>query len=64
MSKLADEYSSNLHPSIHINNQHKLEAKHHIFQYEILGRFIGDEMFETEFNEVSQLSFCCKLNKI
>ena len=48
------EYSSNLHASIHEIDGNKLETNNHIFQYEVLGRFIGDEMIENEFPEV-----CC-----
>lgn len=49
------EYSSNIHPSIRAMDGSigmKLCATNHIFQYEVLGRFIGDEMVENEFQEI------------
>lgn len=46
------EYSDNLHPSIIQNEENQFEAQNHIFKYEVLGRFIGDEMMEHEFAEV------------
>ena len=46
------EYSDILHPSIIQNDQNQFQAQSHIFQYEVLGRFIGDEMIENEFAEV------------
>jgi len=48
------EYSSKIHCSLQRggDNDLKLCATHHIFQYEVLGRFVGDEMLESEFRTI------------
>jgi len=51
------EYSSNIHPSVHETDDHSLCATNHVFQYEVLGRFIGDEMIESEFQEIYASTF-------
>eukprot|EP01084_Bolivina_argentea_P161534 281190_1 len=51
------QYSSTIHPSIYQNSDNKLEAKDYIFQYEVLGRLIGDEMTEDEYYHIYSGTF-------
>merc|ERR1719334_2583807 len=46
------EYSARIHSSLAQTADCRLIATHHIFQYEVLGRFVGDEMLESEFHAI------------
>merc|ERR1719464_2303480 len=46
------EYSSHIHCSLQQTDDHRLCAAQYIFQYEVLGRFVGDEMLESEFHDI------------